>query len=98
MIDINILRSFRISGFAVFDLVVSYLGMYLLAPLLTIVFRKIGIEVTRVQWMYLMLPISVIVHLLIGQRTHLTDQLFDLNGGYIAKIVILLMIYKGIKG
>ncbi len=98
MIDINILRSFRISGFAVFDLVVSYLGMYLLAPLLTIVFRKIGIEVTRVQWMYLMLPISVIVHLLIGQRTHLTDQLLDLNGGYISKIVILLMVYKGIKG
>jgi len=98
MVDINYLRSFRIGGYAVFDFTVSYLGFYLLAPLLTAGFRKIGITVSRAQWLYLMLPISVVIHLIFSQNTPLVKQLLDLHGGYLLKIVVLLMLYKGIKG
>lgn len=98
MVDIENLRSFRVADYAVFDFVASYVGFYFLATPLTWLFKKIGVVVTRAQWMYLMLPISVVIHLLVGEKTHLIHQLFDLNGGYIAKIVLLVMIYKGIKG
>lgn len=98
MIDIEYLRSFRLGRYAAFDLVVSYVGFYFLTPLLTRLFKKIGVKVARVQWMYLMLPISVVVHLLFGQDTLLVQDLFSINSGYLTKIIILVMLYKGIKG
>lgn len=83
--------------FAIFDFAVSYLGVYLLSPLLTKITSRFGWRPTRLQWLYLVLPLSVVFHLMFGVHTPLTEMVIDPHGGYIAKILILLMLYLGIK-
>lgn len=60
--NIEYLRSFRLQGFAVFDIVVSFIAMWLLG-------RHYGH--TR-QFIAATLPLSVLVHLAFGQMTPLT--------------------------
>ena len=98
MIKIETLRSFRFGGYAVFDFAVSYVGMYLLAPYLSKLFAKFGVRVSKLQWLYLTLPLAILVHLLVGQKTVLTIQFMDPGGYYLLKAIILGMIYMGIKG
>lgn len=97
MINIEYLRQFKVGGFAVFDFVVSFLGIYLLSPLLTKMFLKIGIKIPRRAWMYLTLPISIITHIIVGNITPMTEAFIDLHGSYILKIIIVGLLVLGIK-
>lgn len=97
MITIEYLRSFRIFGFALFDFAASYLVVFLLAPLLTKLTGLFGWHPTRLQWLYLVLPLSVIFHLIFRQTTPLTELALNPRDGYILKIILLIMLYLGLK-
>ncbi|MEK7655420.1 MAG: hypothetical protein AAB386_01960 [Patescibacteria group bacterium] len=98
MISIDNLRQFRIAGYAVFDFAVSFLGIYLLSPLLSKLFHKIRIDIPKRNWLFLTLPISILVHLLIGRITPMTKNFLDLNGHYILKILIVGLAIFGMRG
>ena len=86
---IEYLRQFRVGGYAIFDLVVSFLGIYLLSPLLTKLFLKLKIRISKLSWMYLTLPMSIVVHLAVGNMTQMTRDFLDLSGHYWIKLIIL---------
>jgi len=88
MIYLELLRSIRIGPFAVFDFTITYLFAFLIGPYL----KKIGIPLTREQLMYLVLPLSVITHLVFGVDTPLTKMILDPYGHFIWKAVIIFMI------
>lgn len=90
-------RQYRIEGYAIFDFVLAFLGIYLLAPLLSKLFRKVGIEITRKSWMYLTLPIGVLSHLLSGHMTPMTQDFFNPSGHYVLKGAIILLLILGLK-
>ena len=94
---INFLRQFRIGPFAIFDSALAYLGVFLLAPLLTKLFQKIHLLITRTQWMWMTIPLAVLTHILIRQDTPLTQIFLDLQGNYLAKVVVVLMLFMGLK-
>lgn len=85
---IEFLRSFRIGPFAVFDFAVSYLVIYLIWPFLT----RHGLPLSRTQAMWLVLPVSVVVHVLVGQITPLTEMVLDPHGHYLVKLLMIFMI------
>lgn len=89
MTQIEYLRQFRIGEFAIFDFTAAFLGMFLLAPLLSWLFKKMGILVPLRNWVILMLPISVLAHILVGTYTPLTKQFLDPSGHYLTKMVIV---------
>lgn len=97
MATIDYLRQFRIGEYAIFDLVLSFVGIYLLSPLLSRIFRKFKIEITKQSWLLLTLPISVIVHLLTGNLTQMTRNFIDPNGHYILKFLIIVLSVLGIR-
>ena len=97
MITLEYLRSFRFAGYALFDLFVSFLGIYLLSPLLSKLFLKLGFKISRKSWIYFTLPLSIIVHLLIGNRTQMTRDFLDMEGHYILKIIIVILGFLGMK-
>ncbi len=94
---IEFLRQFRIGGYAIFDIAVSFLGIYLLAPLLSKIFLKFNIKITRKSWLLLTLPISILFHLLVGRITPMTKNFFVLDSHYGIKIVILILLCFGLK-
>jgi hypothetical protein len=93
---IETLRSFRVGPFAVFDIATAYIGIYLVAPYLTKLFLLIGISVTRAQWLWLTLPIALLVHVVFGIDTALTRMVLNPSGHYIAKLVVAGMFFMGI--
>jgi len=95
---VEFLRQFRIGGYAIFDFAVAFLGIYLLSPLLSKIFLKFSIDVPKQNWLFLTLPIGILVHLLIGNMTPMTKALMDIHGHYILKIVMLILLVLGIKG
>ncbi|MBI3495266.1 hypothetical protein HY065_01420 [Candidatus Berkelbacteria bacterium] len=94
---IETLRSYRIGPFSIFDFATAYLGIYLVAPLLSWLFAKIGLKISRVSWLWLTIPIAIVVHLALGIRTPLMKMIFDLSGHYTVKIVVLIMLYMGLR-
>ncbi len=94
---IELVRQFRVGPFAVFDFAVSYLGIFLLAPLLTRLALKKRLQVSRAQWLWLVLPISILVHFIFGQGTPLTKMVIDPNNYYLVKFAILFMLFMGLK-
>lgn len=48
--------------------------------------------------MYLTLPISILVHIAVGNYTKMTTNFLDLNSNYILKVFILLLLVLGLKG
>jgi len=98
MNTIEFLRQFRIGGYAIFDFAVSFVGIYLLAPLLSKLFLKIRIKIPKLNWLYFTLPISVIAHLLVGNITPMTRDLLDIHDHYVLKIVFLVLIFLGCRG
>ena len=98
MNTLEFLRQFRIGGYAIFDFAVSFLGIYLLSPLLSKLFLKLRLKIPKHNWLFLTLPISIIVHLLIGTMTPMTQNFLDINGHYILKIIILILLILGIRG
>lgn len=97
MDTINFLRQFRVGEYAIFDLTASFLGMYLLAPLLSGLFGKIGLEIPKANWLYLTLPIGVITHIAIGSMTPMAVNFLNPHDHYILKIVIIGLLISGLK-
>ncbi len=95
---LEFLRQFRILDYAVFDFVVSFLGIYLLSPRLTRYFKKIRLDVPKLNWLFLTLPFSILIHLIFFQITPMTRDFFDLNDHYILKIIIIGLLILGLRG
>ncbi len=93
---IEYLRSFRIVGYAVFDLTSAFVGVYLLAPLLSRLFLKIGVVVPRISWILLTLPLGVLIHIIVGTETMMVKNFLDLNGHYGLKIFIFALMIVGL--
>ena len=98
MVPIEFLRQFRIGGYAIFDFLAVFLGMYLLSPLLSKLFLKIRVDIPKHNWLFLALPIGILVHLLIGNITPMTRDFIALDGHYILKIFILGLVVMGLRG
>jgi hypothetical protein len=98
MITIDFLRQFRIAGFAIFDLSTAFLGILILSPILSWLFRKLGVEIPKRSWIFWTLPIGIITHLIIGRKTPMTTEFFDQSGHYILKIIIIALLILGIRG
>lgn len=97
MTTIEFLRQYRIGEYAIFDFAISFIGIYLLSPLLSKLFLKIRINVPKINWLYLTIPLSIISHLLVGTITPMTRDFFDINGHYILKIIIISLLILGLK-
>lgn len=95
---IDTLRQFRIGPFTVFDFVTAYLGIFILALILSKLFPKINTYIPLSSWIWLTLPIGVIVHLALQINSPLIKMLLDPNGSYIAKIVLIFMLFMGLRG
>lgn len=98
MISIETLRQFRIGEYAIFDLTISFFGVYLLAPLFSKIFLKFGIIIPRLSWVLFTLPLAVLVHLLVGNMTQMTKDFIDVNGHYFIKVLIVGMLVWGLRG
>jgi len=95
---IEFLRQCRLGGYAIFDFTLAFLGIYLLSPLLSKIFRKFRVDIPKLNWLFLTLPISIVVHLLVGQITPMTKAFIDINDHYILKAIILILLFFGIRG
>ena len=98
MISIEFLRQFRVGGYAIFDFAVAFLGIYFLSSLLSKIFLKLRISIPKKNWLFLTLPIGIVVHLMIGNLTPMTKNFIDPHGHYFLKIMILVLFILGIKG
>ncbi len=98
MIPIEFLRQFRLDGYAIFDFGAAFLGMYLLAPWLSKGFVKIGIDIPKINWLFLTFPIGIGIHLIVGNLTPMTRDFIDFDGHYFLKILILILLILGLKG
>jgi len=98
MITIDILRSYRIGQYALFDLVLAFGGMYLAAPFLSKLFAKLGISIPQTNWLFLALPIGILVHMLIGSITPMTKNFLDPHGHYFLKLIMLVLVILGLRG
>jgi hypothetical protein len=95
---IEMLREYKVFGYAVFDLVISLLGIYLLAPLLSKFFLMFRIEIPRRNWLYLTLPLSILIHMAVGNFTPMTKNFLDLQGNYVLKIIVIGLLTLGLRG
>lgn len=95
---IETLRQFKIFEYAIFDFVVSFLGIYLASSWLSKIFLKMGIYVPKNNWLYLTLPFSILVHLVVGNITPMTRDFINLQGNYLLKILIIILLFLGLKG
>ncbi len=92
------LRQYRLGGYAIFDFAASFLGIYLLSPLLSKIFLKIGISIPKHNWLFLTLPLGILVHILVGNITPMTKDFLDPSAHYLLKIIILGLLFFGLKG
>lgn len=98
MPTLEYLRHFRFLGYAIFDLAVSFLGMLIISPLLTMLFKKMHVEVPWWSWVMFTLPLGIIFHLAFNAMTPMTKQFIDLNGDYLLKVVIIAFCIVGAMG
>jgi hypothetical protein len=91
------LRQYRILDYAIFDFAASFIGVYFLAPLLSKLFLKINIKISRLSWLYLTLPLSILIHLVFNQMTQMTQDFLSLDSHFVLKLVILGLLYLGLK-
>jgi hypothetical protein len=98
MTTIEFLRQFRLGEYAIFDFAVSFLGIYLISPLLSKLFSKIRIKIPKYNWLFLTLPISIVAHLAVGNITPMTANFINMNSHYFLKIIIIGLLIFGIKG
>lgn len=98
MITLEYLRQFRFADYAIFDLTVAFLGIFLISGLLSKLFLKMRLYVPRTSWVILTLPIGILVHLLTGQMTPMTKDFFSWPGNWWLKSLILLLLFFGLRG
>lgn len=94
---LEVVRQFRIGPLAVVDTAVAYFGVFLISPWLTKGAVKVRLRINKAQWLWLVLPIGIAVHIIFSQRTPLTEMFVDPNSFYLVKMVILFMLFMGIK-
>ncbi|MDO8802935.1 MAG: hypothetical protein Q7R35_00760 [Elusimicrobiota bacterium] len=94
---IEYLRQFKISGYAVFDFAASFIGMLLLSPLLSGLARRAGLQVPRINWVYLTLPLGLAAHLASGNITPMTADFIDPRGHYLVKAAIIFFLMLGLR-
>jgi len=92
------LRQTRIYGYAIFDLVVTFIGMGIFSPFLSWLFRLMKVYIPKINWLILALPIGIITHLMVGQKTLMVKDFMDMNNHYILKAVIIVLLILGIRG
>lgn len=97
MFSVEYLRSFKLGEYAIFDLVLSFLGIYLLAPLLSKIFKKLRLDIPKISWILFTLPIGILVHLLVGNITPMTHNFFEPNGNYGLKVFVLVCLLVGLS-
>lgn len=97
MISIEFLRQFRVGPFAIFDFVVAYGGLLLLSPIIIKLLQKVHVQMTWVNIMWLVLPLSIIAHVLSGHHTPLTKMFLNPSDYYFLKILIVFMVYMGFR-
>lgn len=98
MTIIESLRQYRIGEFAIFDFTAAFLGMILIAPLLSKLCRKIGFDVPKRNWVILTLPLATLAHLIVGNITPMTKQLLDPDGHYFLKVLMIGLCIFGAMG
>lgn len=96
--SLETLRQYRVGGYALFDLAISFVGIYFLSPLLTSLFKKLGWKIPRSSWLYFTLPIGILTHLLTGTETLMTKNFMDPQGQVFIKLFIVGLFVMGIKG
>ncbi|MBT3817496.1 MAG: hypothetical protein HOE80_03555 [Candidatus Magasanikbacteria bacterium] len=72
--------------------------MYLLSPFLSKMFLKIRIDIPKKNWLFLTLPLSIIIHILVGNITPMTRDFLDIHGHYVLKVVLFVLLILGLKG
>ena len=98
MNTLELLRQYRLGGYALFDLSLSFLGILLLVPWLTKLMLRLNISMPKKNWLILTLPLSIFIHLLTGQMTQMTKDLFDPSGHYLIKILMIVLLVWGTRG
>jgi len=98
MTTIETLRQFKIGEYAVFDFVVSYLFILLISPLLSKLFLKIRISIPKINWLFLTLPLSILIHVLVDNITPMTGDFLDPSGHYFIKFIIVVSFLLGLRG
>ena len=98
MLSIEYLRQFRIGQYAIFDFTLTFVGFYLLAPLLSKLFLKLKVKIPKRNWLFLALPIGFLTHLLFGRITPMTANLLDPQAHFLLKLVMLAFLVPGLRG
>ena len=94
---IEVLRKYRVLDYAIFDLSLSFIGIYLLSPLLIRIFKKFDLRTDKITWIILTLPLSILIHALVGSYTLMTKRFLDPYGNYLLKLFILLLVLVALK-
>lgn len=99
MFSLEYLRQFRIGPFAIFDTVASYVGAFMLSPLLSWLASRINIKIPKLSWLWLILPLAVVFHFIFNQSTPLMKMLAHPENFqfYIAVTMLITMIYMGFR-
>ena len=92
-----LLRQYRIGPFPIFDIILAYAGIFILSPLLTKLFAKVHLNISRSSWLWLTLPLSIVFHLIFRQNTPLMKMLLDPSRFYIPVVILLFMMYMGLR-
>jgi len=98
MDTLEYLREFKIFGYAIFDLVISFWWIYLISERLSKLFLKIRIDIPKRNWLFLTLPIWILFHLIFWNITPMTRDLFDLNWFYLIKVLMIILLIFWLKG
>ena len=91
------LRQFRIGTFPIFDVVISYIGIFLIAPILTKIFLLLHLNIPRSAWLWWTIPIGVLFHVIFSQDTPLMRMLAHPTQVWPAALVLIVMIAMGVR-
>lgn len=72
--------------------------MGILSPFLSWVFRLMKVNIPKINWLILALPIGIATHLMVGQKTLMVKDFMDMNSHYILKVVIIGLLILGVRG
>lgn len=96
MESIEYIRSFRVFEYAIIDLILSFWWVYLISWRLSRLFLKYWISIPKMNWLYLTLPIWIIIHILTNSYTPMTMNFLNINDYYILKFIILFSLTMGV--
>ncbi len=97
--SIEYLRQFKIGQFAIFDIVISYVGIAILSPILIWFASKFNLKIPVVSWLWFTLPIAVIFHIIFGQSTPMMKMFSDPWNYqfYVVVLILIFMTHMGIR-